>query len=636
MADMNGTPDDDFIAGTAGGDTINGYDGNDLIQGRGGDDVIYGGSGDDALRGNGGNDQLYGGDGNDNLRGDAGVDYFDGGANTEDANPTSTYGDRVSFYEPDATQGVIADLRTGVISNDGYGNIEMMVGIESLGSDTAFVDTFYGNDGINALFGNRGDNLYGFGGDDQFYLSSAAAIVDGGSGTDLLQLDTSGGWQTADTDGDGIAESVAAATSGWSVNLAAGQMVDGYGNVGSVAGIENVNGSDLADTIDGSGGANIINGNGGDDLIRGRGGDDIISGGSGDDALRGNAGNDQLYGGDGNDNLRGDAGVDYFDGGANTEDPNPTGTYGDRVSFFETDATQGVIADLRTGVISNDGYGNTETMVGIESLGSDTAFVDAFYGNDGINALFGNGGDKLYGFGGDDQFYLASAASIVDGGSGTDVLQVDSSGGWLIPDADGDGIAESVGAAANGWSVDLKAGKIVDGYGNVGSVTGIENVNGSSLADTIRGDSANNVLKGLDGSDAINADRGDDLIYGGAGNDVMTGGQGNDSFVIEAASGNDRIVDFTIGTDKILFDASSGVSSYSQLTFTKSGSDVIVSWGTPDTLLLEGVKAKSLSASDFQFTGSAVVAAAALSPASDLMSQTHLYAHLAHVTDHLL
>ena len=57
-----------------------------------------------------------------------------------------------------------------------------MVGIESLGGGTAFADTFYGNDGTNLMMANLGDLLYGFGGDDSFYTTSAAGIVDGGDG----------------------------------------------------------------------------------------------------------------------------------------------------------------------------------------------------------------------------------------------------------------------------------------------------------------------------------------------------------------------------------------------------------------------------------------------------------------------
>ena len=136
---------------------------------------MYGGNGNDAMRGGLGNDAMYGGANNDLLRGGGGVDYFDGGS--DDGEGFNGIGDRVSFFEQRATQGVVADLRTGVISNDGFGNVETMVGIESLGGDTAYIDTFYGNDSRNYLTAGRGDYIYGFGGDDVLQMAAAAAVV---------------------------------------------------------------------------------------------------------------------------------------------------------------------------------------------------------------------------------------------------------------------------------------------------------------------------------------------------------------------------------------------------------------------------------------------------------------------------
>jgi hypothetical protein len=43
------------------------------------------------------------------------------------------------------------------------------------------------------------------------------------------------------------------------------------------------------------------------------------------------------------------------------------------------------------------------------------------------------------------------------------------------------------------------------------------------------------------------------------------------------------------------------VHSFSDLTLTASGKDTLISWGTSDTILVEGMKPKQLSASDFQF-----------------------------------
>ncbi len=111
------------------------------------------------------------------CRGGAGVDHFDGGS--DDGEGFNGIGDRISFYEQRATQGVVADLRTGIISNDGFGNVESVANIESLGADTAYADTLYGNDSTNWLFAGLGDHLYGFGGNDILTVYDAAATIDG-------------------------------------------------------------------------------------------------------------------------------------------------------------------------------------------------------------------------------------------------------------------------------------------------------------------------------------------------------------------------------------------------------------------------------------------------------------------------
>lgn len=656
---LYGLGGNDTLFGGAGNDTLFGGEGADLLLGDlgegnlsvAGNDILYGEGGNDLLRGGLGDDQLYGGEGNDLLRGNGGVDYFDGGAN--DPVSDSNTGDRISFYDLRATQGVVADLRTGIISNDGFGNVEAMTGIESLGSGTAYADMFFGNDDRNYLAGDIGDQIYGFGGDDLFQLTSAAAFVDGGSGYDRIFIFAAGSFLLPDTNGDGLAEVADFATAGYVVDFATGTIVDGYGNSGLIAGIEELWGSELGDILIGDASANVFYGQAGDDSIEGRagndtldggsgidtasyvsatggvtvnlqagtssgadgndtlanfenvagsefddnltgdgaanllyglGGNDTLSGGSGDDTLyggdgndflqgdlgehdltvsgddilygeggndqlRGGLGDDQLYGGDGNDLLRGNGGVDYFDGGAN--DPFDDNNIGDRVGFFDRRATEGAVADLRTGIISNDGFGNVETMVGIESLGSGTAYADIFYGNDDRNYLAGDVGDQVYGFGGDDRFQLTSAAAVVDGGSGYDRVLLFASGSYLLPDSNGDGLAEFASPASTGYTVDFSAGTIADGYGNFGAITAIEELWGSELGDVLTGDGSANTFFGQDGDDLINGRGGNDTLDGGLGTDTVSYANAAGSVVVNLASGtatgadgNDTLVNF--------------------------------------------------------------------------------------------
>ena len=177
MADIIGTPGDDFLPGTNDPDTITGLEGNDDIIGLGGDDIIDAGDGDDFASGGdgddfidmgdgfdqatggaggdtifggegndnlfgevqgetnlgiGGNDRLFGGGGDDFMRAGLGDDYMDGG----------TGSDRVSYF--DALGPVHIDLRIqGTAQNTGHG-FDTLVNVENT-TGSIFADVLIGN-----------------------------------------------------------------------------------------------------------------------------------------------------------------------------------------------------------------------------------------------------------------------------------------------------------------------------------------------------------------------------------------------------------------------------------------------------------------------------------------------------------
>jgi Ca2+-binding RTX toxin-like protein len=594
MPVITGTAGDDQLVGTFDPDTLYGLEGNDTLLGAGEVDTLDGGDGDDVLRGGLGDDTLIGGDGDDFFRGGEGVDSYDGGGGLND---------RISFADVNATQAAYADLRTGV-AIDGFGNVETFTGIEGLGLGTIFADTFYGDDNANFFLVGGGDWIETFGGDDTFQVYDAPTYLDGGDGVDSIT-----GWgmlRYVDTNADGIAETEEM-TEGVAVNLNTHTILDGWGNAGQVFNVENVVGTDFDDQIIGDLADNLLEGLGGVDILRGGGGNDIVRGGDGDDLqIVGDAGDDQLFGDAGDDLLRGNSGVDVYDGG-------------DRVSFFAMDATQGVIADLRTQTVSNDGYGNAETMTSIEGLGAGTIFADVFHGDDDHNLLYVGKGDKGYGYAGDDDFYFNDAARTADGGDGVDTIV--QFGGVRLIDSNGDGIAEQ-DIATSGVVVSLNSGKILnDGWGGTGRILNFENLGGSILDDTLTGDEFNNILTGFEGTDTLSGGLGDDTLlgqagtdslFGGKGADRLEGGEGDDSlsggadadvFVIGALGGKDTVTDFRNNVDHVEFSGIAGVDDIGDLFFQQTTTGVRITWGDPDAdLFLEGFTLSRVTVDDFLFT----------------------------------
>lgn len=117
-------------------------------------------------------------------------------------------------------------------------------------------------------------------------------------------------------------------------------------------------------------------------------------------------------------------------------------------------------------------------------------------------------------------------------------------------------------------------------------VTGRDNSN-----DTINGMGGNDVLLGLSGDDLLRGGDGNDLLDGGIGNDTLVGGAGRDTFVLGLRPGVDAIADFEVGLDKLRL---TGGLSPSQLTFSASGSDTLIRYGSRTLAILQNVQPNSL------------------------------------------
>ncbi|HYE44803.1 MAG TPA: calcium-binding protein [Caulobacter sp.] len=457
----------------------------DTLLGDANANILSGQGGDDILRGLAGDDLMNGGDGDDLLRGGQGVDTFNGGDGL----------DRISLFEAGATSGAHVDLELQQVLDDGFGNAETLSSIEGVGLGTLLADTFLGSSGANFIYAGTGDTVDARGGDDDILLAGATASLDGGDGVDSLEFSA---FRFTDPNLDGIPDQEDA-LGGVYVNLLANRIFDdGFGDGGFVYNVENVTGTDF------------------DDILFGDAGDNVLTGLGGFDQLRANGGNDTLDGGDGDDLLRTGSGVDTFIGGDGF----------DRVSFYNLNATQGVVANLQTQTIANDGFGNAETMSSIEGLGSHTRFADHFTGDDSRNLFLVGGGDTLYALGGDDEIQVDDAPVRIDGGDGVDTVTQFTL--TRLRDTNGDGVAE-VENAPMGVAVNLATSRILnDGFSGMGRIYNVENLGGSALDDALTGSIGDNLLWGLEGDDLIAAGAGNDTVVGGEGADIVTGGHGDD------------------------------------------------------------------------------------------------------------
>ena len=576
--EIYGEEGDDFIDGGDGADYLDGWYGNDTILGGAGNDTVYGGEGDDLLNGGVDNDRLDGWYGNDTLIGGSGDDviYSGVGADTVDGGDGN---DQISGWDGDDTiragagdDFVIAGFENDVVHGDA-GNDELY-GEEG-------DDVLEGGFGDDALFGQAGDDVYGFS------TGFGHDIVQDNAGANVIRFD--GSVVAADIavarDGDDLllshsrgVDSVRVA--GWFVapeNRAVSiEFADGtLWNAGVIDAILNpvnvIGGTASGDTLYGTAGRDQINGYAGADTLFGDAGDDVIVGGLGRDTLgggdgddiflidgsdtqydtfNGGAGNDAIVGGDGDDTIRlyryrdadvvetvdGGAGYNVIAGTANGDIIDLSATTLVNIALIDTGAGSDTITgsvgdDVIIGGLGRDilsgGDGNDTFMID----GSDTQY-DTFNGGAGNDAIVGGDGDdtiRLY------RYRDADVVETIDGGAGYNIIA----------------------GTANGDIIDLSTTTLVD----------------IALIDTGAG------------ADTIVGSAGDDVILGGAGNDILNGGEGNDIYQFGRGDGADRLNqnDATAPNDLAQFGAD---IDKDQLWFRRSGTNLEVSVvGTNDKLI---------------------------------------------------
>jgi len=510
---VNGTVGDDILTGTARNEELRGSAGNDRLEGGGGTNVLYGGAGDDTyvltessydtvveLAGEGidtvessryeysADDNIerivlvegsaahsaYAGAGAQQLVGNSNDNYLDGGAGADDmagglGNDVYIVDNAGDIAEELAGEGideVIASVTTTLSANVEVGSLADGADLGLSGNDLA--NTLYGNAWNNVLDGGLGaDSLYGYGGDDTYYV---------------------------DTDADRVIEQADGGTD---------TVVRSFGSQYILA--------DHVENLRLTGSAGQGNGNALDNLIEGSGAANSLLGLDGNDELRGMAGNDTLWGGNGNDLLVGGEGDDTYVVDAASGSDLITNTGGGTDTLFTNGVAMSRLSFSRDGddlLVSIDGATTPAARVAGHFLGGDTTL-------DYVQAS-------------DNRYSAAQIAAIISGGSnpgtGFDQTISGTAAGEQLVGGTGKDLIEGLGGADTlfgmGGNDTLRGGDGNDYLsGGNGSGTGSGN-------DVLEGGIGNDTLRGEDGNNTLTGGAGDDQYVYGGGSDVIdnTGG----------------------------------------------------------------------------------------------------------------
>jgi Ca2+-binding RTX toxin-like protein len=466
-----------------------------------------------------------------NYFGNVGNDTLNGGDNA------AGYTDIADYGVPNPAFGVFANLGTGPVTVKGQtvaaGRATDMTGGNSVGTDTLT--------NIDGAFGSGAADILVGGSDSRSYNGNLFEQWTGNGGNDIIAGNAAALSSSLSPGAPGIVNLLEfdmiyffGATSGVRVHFGLGTAQDGQGGNDLLFDIDQVQGSSFDDMLIGGNAQNdffeSFEGGRGDDYIDGRSGYDsaryqsaagginadlstgIVQDGDGGtdvllsiEHLRGGAGNDTMKGSAGNDAFEGMAGVDAIDGGAGFD----RAEFGNSLNGVQVDLS------LATGQVLDDGWGNVETLVGIESVRG-SIHDDSLTGS-GLNEFF-------------------------DGRGGNDTI----AGGGGI---DGAGYSGAFGAVTVDLNLSVGTATGADGTDDL---TGIENIVGSFYSDTLTGDANANRLEGAATKYWTYANTGT------TDNDTLTGGAGSDVFVfnsaLDATYNVDEITDFVSGTDKIELD----------------------------------------------------------------------------------
>ena len=380
----------------------------------------------------------------------------------------------------------------------GYGGTITLNNVANVSGTARFNDLIVAGPGPGALVGGTGN--------DTFVLTGGDDSVNGGGGSNTLDLSELPGFTT------------------FNLGLHAKQFL------GAGAGSVTVTPGTIQKVIASPGGSALQAGPGNITLVGGPG-NDWLAAGTGNDTLIGGGGNDTLIAGIGTDNLQGGAQPVTFVPGQGTDvltsqlsGPGNTLSYsgvpvGARINLSSqlvsvppNEPFAGTVLPAET---ASGGWGANVDLSGAEInrvIGSSAA--DIFVTGSGASTVSGNGGNDLFVVTGGNNTLTAgngSASRFLFEGGGSNVIH---GGGKATVD---------FSQAPSGVTVDLQHGQATGGFGGLQALTGVFNITGSQFNDVLVAGAPGGEIIGLNGNDLLQA--------GPSGGNLLVGdGSGNDTF----------------------------------------------------------------------------------------------------------
>lgn len=480
----------------------------------------------------------------------------------------------------------------------------------------------FGGAGDDIVVAGDGSTLFqGGAGNDRVIFSTAAGMaaaqVDGGAGTDVIELGADVTSLSAsafagksnieyvqfDSTGD-----VTASFGLQAIGAANGQLIVVAPNAHSV----HFDASAVpygAVVLYGTGGADTLIGGQGDDWLIGQGGADTLHGGAGQDTLVFHTAAQLaeaalVDGGTGFDTLKIETGTSIADS-----------AFAHVTGMEHLQLAGGGVQSAILGDLAGTAFGGRVTVTG---PGAASLSIDAHAMTTGVlDVYMTTGADVITGSNGADLFRGVSTGDIVHGGGGNDGFQFA-------------GLADFSGAALvdGGTGYDLAAvggfGTLTDAaFAHIANLDQVTFVGGADAATSGRvslalGDSAAAAFKGVvtlsaAGGTSLTIDAsgltGKGFVgVGGTGNDVFTAsaqddvfysGGGHDLFIFGAQTGHDRVEGWASGSDGLFFQSLTEAQVQAMLaSATEAGGDTTLHY-TGGDVTLAGVAKAGLAMTDF-------------------------------------